>query len=203
MLHMPCLCGRFRIEVTKRPDYIHECNCTLCRKSGARWAYYDSSEVGVTGSLRSVVREGKAEPAAEIHLCEICGSKTHFTMTVAAVAKSGNVQTGVNMSLSNESDLNAIEMRYPDGRAWSGGADFGYASVSHWRLMHTSDDCRSSDKTAHHPPLPFETFTPGRRRQASSCSAVACSKGIPLRYTGVRHPEPSHKGCSRDCEALV
>jgi hypothetical protein len=30
------------------------------------------------------------------------------------------------MSLADESDLVGIELRYPDGRAWSGGVDFGY-----------------------------------------------------------------------------
>jgi hypothetical protein len=27
---------RIRLEVAKRPDFIHECNCSLCGKSGAR-----------------------------------------------------------------------------------------------------------------------------------------------------------------------
>ena len=37
-----------------------------------------------------------------------------------------NIQTGINMSLTSESDIVGLEFRYPDGRAWSGGADIGY-----------------------------------------------------------------------------
>jgi hypothetical protein len=60
------------------------------------------------------------------HFCGRCGSTTHFTLTASALLKFGNVQTGVNMSLADESDLVGIELRYPDGRASVGGADFGY-----------------------------------------------------------------------------
>jgi hypothetical protein len=35
MLTLSCHCRQIRIEIKKQPDYIHECNCTLCSKSGA------------------------------------------------------------------------------------------------------------------------------------------------------------------------
>ncbi len=125
MLNLSCLCGQIRIAIEKRPDFIHECNCTLCRKSGARWAYLHPSEVAVEGGTEGYSREDKEDPGAEIQFCARCGSTTHFTLTPSAVAKFGNVQTGVNMNLADESDLAGIELRFPDGRAWSGGA-FGY-----------------------------------------------------------------------------
>jgi hypothetical protein len=33
---------------------------------------------------------------------------------------------GVNMRLADESDLAGIELRYPDGQAWSGEGGFTY-----------------------------------------------------------------------------
>jgi hypothetical protein len=126
MLKLSCLCGRVRIEVLKRPHFINACNCTLCSKSGAHWAYFHPSDIKVTGVTRDYNREDKDDPAAEIHFCETCGSTTHFTLTESAIAKFGNVQAGVNMLLAAESDLVGVELRHPDGRAWSGGAEFGY-----------------------------------------------------------------------------
>jgi hypothetical protein len=70
MLKLSCLCGRVRIELAKRPDFINECNCTLCSKSGARWSYFHPSEVGIVGVTREYIREDKDDPAAEIHFCE-------------------------------------------------------------------------------------------------------------------------------------
>ena len=126
MLTLSCLCGQVRIGVAKRPGFINECNCTLCSKAGARWAYFHPSEVSIKGAARSYRRLDKDDPAAKIHFCENCGSTTHFTLTESAIAKYGNIQTGVNMLLADESDLAGIELRYPDGRAWSGETDFGY-----------------------------------------------------------------------------
>jgi hypothetical protein len=105
MLKLTCLCGQVRIEVAKRPDFINECNCTLCSKSGARWSYFHPSEVSIEGATREYGREDKDDPAAELHFCGRCGSTTHFTLTESAMSKFGNVQTGVNMSLADESDL--------------------------------------------------------------------------------------------------
>ncbi|MBO0904920.1 GFA family protein [Jiella sonneratiae] len=126
MLKLACLCGQVRIGVAKRPDFINECNCTLCSKAGACWSYFHPSDVSVEGATNRYSREDKDDPASEIHFCGRCGSTTHFTLTRSAIAKFGNVQTGVNMRLADESDLAGIELRFPDGRAWSGGPDFSY-----------------------------------------------------------------------------
>ena len=130
MLKFSCPCGRVRIELAKRPDYINACNCTLCTRSGANWAYFHPSDVAVAGVTKTYVREDKDDPAAEVHACEACGSTTHFTLTASAQAKFGNVQLGVNMVLADETDLTGVELRYPDGRAWSGGSEFGYVRAA-------------------------------------------------------------------------
>jgi hypothetical protein len=57
MLKLSCLCGQVRIEILRRPDFINECNCTLCSKSGARWAYFHPSDVTVTGTTKGYSRE--------------------------------------------------------------------------------------------------------------------------------------------------
>jgi hypothetical protein len=126
MMELTCICGRVRVSIDKRPDFIHACNCTLCRKSGARWGYFHPSEVSVAGDAKGYCRQDKADPAAEIHFCPACGATTHFVLTPSAVAKFGNGLVGVNMGLADESDLAGIELRYPDGRSWSGEGEFTY-----------------------------------------------------------------------------
>jgi hypothetical protein len=126
MLKLTCLCGRVRIETRKRPDLINECNCALCSKSGARWAYFHPSDVRVEGTTQGYSREDKDDPSARLQFCPHCGSTTHFTLTPSAIAKFGDVQLGVNVRLANESDLAGIELRYPDGQAWSGNGSFTY-----------------------------------------------------------------------------
>jgi hypothetical protein len=126
MLKLSYLCGEVRIETSKRPDFINECNCTLCSKSGARWAYFHPLEVSIEGATKGYSRGDKEEPAAEIRFCANCGSTTHFVLTESAVLKFGNSQMGVNVRLADEKDLAGTELRYPDGRAWPGKGGFSY-----------------------------------------------------------------------------
>lgn len=126
MLTLSCLCDQVRIELGKSPDFIHECNCLMCRKTGARWGYFHPSEITVSGATRGFSRQDKAVPNAEVRFCATCGATTHFVLTAAAAAKFGDTLAGVNMALAAERDLAGIELRYPDGAAWSGEGDFTY-----------------------------------------------------------------------------
>lgn len=126
MTRLACLCGRISVETATTPDFIHACNCTLCSGTGALWAYFDPSQVSVTGTGTSWSRTDKPDPAAVIHFCPTCGSTTHFTLSDSAVARVGNTMTGVNMRLADETSLVGIELRFPDGRNWPGTGAFGY-----------------------------------------------------------------------------
>jgi hypothetical protein len=126
MLTLHCLCGQVRIQTPKRPDFINECNCTLCSKTGARWAYFHPADVVIEGATKGYRRADKDDPAADVQFCAHCGSTTHFVLTESAIARFGNVQLGVNMRLADEKDLAGIELRYPDGRAWPGRGGFTY-----------------------------------------------------------------------------
>ena len=66
------------------------------------------------------------DAAAEVWFCATCGSTTHFTLTASAVEKFGDTLMGVNVRLADEDDLAGVELRFPDGRAWSGEGEFGY-----------------------------------------------------------------------------
>ena len=126
MLNLSCLCGQIRIELAKRPDFIHECNCTLCSKTGARWGYFHPSEVVVEGAAKGYCRDDKDDPNAEVRFCPTCGSTTHFVLTDSAIARFGNSLMGVNMWLAEPQELAGIELRYPNGQTWSGAGDFTY-----------------------------------------------------------------------------
>jgi len=126
MIALSCHCGEVRLEVARRPDFVNECNCTLCAKTGARWAYLDPAEVSVEGETCGYRRTDKADPGAEIHFCPKCGVTTHFVLTESAIARFGNTMMGVNTRLADQADLAGIELRYPDGRAWSGEGEFGF-----------------------------------------------------------------------------
>jgi len=126
MLSLSCLCGQIRIEIDRKPDYVHDCNCSFCTRAGALWGYFHPSEVRVEGEAETWYREDKDDPAALLASCGTCGAATHWTLTESAAAKFGNSLMGVNMRLADERDLAGVELRYPDGRAWPGHGEFSY-----------------------------------------------------------------------------
>jgi hypothetical protein len=125
-----CFCGAVSVVTSKRPDFVHACNCDLCRKSGARWGYFAPGEVTVTGQTATYQRHDKPDPVVAVHFCPACGSTTHFRLTESAAQKHGDVMMGVNAGLVDESALQGIELRYPDGKSWSGQGEFGYVRAS-------------------------------------------------------------------------
>lgn len=130
MIALTCHCEKVRVEVNRLPAFINACNCTLCRKSGGRWGYYNASEVSVTGTTQNYCRTDLETPAVALHFCPHCGATTHWTLTQAYQAETGANRVGVNMALLPDAELAGIEMRFPDGLSWDGEGDYSYVRVS-------------------------------------------------------------------------
>lgn len=122
-----CVCGQVEITIDRKPDFINDCDCGLCRKVGAAWGYFAVETVRASGETQSYSRADKDEPSVQIHSCGTCGTTTHFTLTEACKTRQDVVNhVGVNMRLFDSTDLFGLEVRYPSGAAWSGDGPFGY-----------------------------------------------------------------------------
>ena len=80
MIEAACHCGAVRLSAPSAPDTVTECNCSICRRLGARWAYYSPKQVRIT----------EAEPTdtyiwgdrdLTLHRCSDCGCVTHWHAT--------------------------------------------------------------------------------------------------------------------------
>lgn len=130
MVEGSCHCGAVRVTVEAPPAFINECNCTLCSKLGAWWGYYPESEVSVDGSTSAYCRHDKLLPSIQVYFCTICGATTHWRLTPPAKARLKSDRMGVNMRLLPRQPLRDIEVRFPDGLAWTGTGDYGYVRDS-------------------------------------------------------------------------
>ncbi|NKC01935.1 MAG: aldehyde-activating protein [Pseudomonadales bacterium] len=111
----------------KKPEFVHDCNCSLCRKSGAIWGYFSSAGVAISGETISFVRRDKQDPRVELHACKTCAVTVYFKFTPSIIAQNPMLdQIGVNTSLFSLGELKGIEMRFPDGENWSGLGAFEY-----------------------------------------------------------------------------
>lgn len=69
-----CHCGQCRWQLSGDPGRVTACNCTLCRRYGALWAYdYEGERIQLSGQTAIYTRLGKADPALEVHFCPTCG----------------------------------------------------------------------------------------------------------------------------------
>ncbi len=76
-----CHCGAVRFEIAAPPAWVLDCNCTLCRRYGALWAYTRSAE---PIELLSPPTPGATETniwndeELAFHRCAKCGCVMHM-----------------------------------------------------------------------------------------------------------------------------
>jgi hypothetical protein len=69
-----CHCGAASWTLAGDPGPATACNCTLCRRYGALWAYdYEGERINVSGPSAAYTRADEAEPSLEILFCPTCG----------------------------------------------------------------------------------------------------------------------------------
>ena len=91
MIEATCDCGAVRLQIASPPESVLDCNCSICHRYGALWAYYTLDQVRITGATTSYLRGKKS---TEFHHCAVCRCLSHWR----AVEKSVN-RMGVNARL--------------------------------------------------------------------------------------------------------
>ena len=71
MLSGTCHCGAVRIEIPSQPEALTLCNCSVCRRYGGLWAYFDVGTVTVTGHPETL-----RYTSGEIRRCVTCAVST-------------------------------------------------------------------------------------------------------------------------------
>ena len=109
-----CHCGRATIALPRAPDYVNQCNCSLCTKSGFRGIYYASEELRISGDFDTYLREDLPEAMIRILRCATCGVATHWE----PLSEPPYARMGVNSRLVDPALLEGVEVREIDGASW-------------------------------------------------------------------------------------
>ena len=107
MIEASCHCGAVKVQVPHAPEEVKECNCSICRRTGAVLAYYSPKDVRVSG-LTDTYIWGDRE--IEFHRCKVCGNFTHW----APVDKTLD-RMGVNVRLMPPEMLTDLRILKFDG----------------------------------------------------------------------------------------
>ena len=113
MLSASCHCGAVSLQVDRKPRQLTECNCSICRRYGALWAYYTRRSVRISAaspdSLAVYAWGGKT---LEFYHCANCGC----VMCHERSRKKGeDTRVGVNARMMQPADIAGIRVRKLDG----------------------------------------------------------------------------------------
>src|SRR5262245_45867586 len=78
MLTASCHCGSVTLELPRPPRTLTQCNCSICRRYGALWAYYRRRSVRVKAAPEALVTYLWRKQVREFQHCKRCGCVTHY-----------------------------------------------------------------------------------------------------------------------------
>ena len=108
-----CHCGAVTLEVKRAPRSITDCNCSICRRYGALWAYYNESTVRVRSVRGALMRYAWGRKKIVFNRCAHCGCVTHHQRA----RKTATSTVGVNARLFAPEIVAKARVRKLDGAA--------------------------------------------------------------------------------------
>ena len=111
MITATCHCGNVRIDILRKPGSVTECNCSICRRYGARWAYYTRKLVQISSGPDSTTAYVWGDRMIEFYHCNICGCVTHYE----SVNKTDDSRVAVNARMMSADIVSCVPVKKFDG----------------------------------------------------------------------------------------
>ena len=116
MIKSSCHCGAVTLSLPEAPTQLTDCNCSICRRIGALWAYYPVAEVQVTGHPEHTAEYVWGDKTLRTVRCAHCGNVTHWEPLQPAA----DSKMGVNTRLFEDPTLaaTAVVRRFDGADTW-------------------------------------------------------------------------------------
>lgn len=111
MYEASCHCGKVRMEIAELPPTVTDCNCSLCRRYGALWAYYRRDQVRLDAAPASLSAYVWGDRTIEFWHCRNCGCLTHYE----SVEKNPDSRFVINARMLPLATLQSLKVRKLDG----------------------------------------------------------------------------------------
>lgn len=111
MISGSCHCGAVHVEVPRRPPSVTNCNCSICRRYGVLWAYYQAKDVRIIAKPGATQKYRWGRNALDFVRCSSCGC----VMAWQRVDPSKGTRTGINMRNFDPLMLGAVRIKLLDG----------------------------------------------------------------------------------------
>ena len=111
MIRAACHCGAVRIELARKPRTLTACNCSICRRYGTLWVYYQRNDVRIRSGRGSTSAYAWGDRSIRFVRCRRCGCIMHWEPVRKAAAR----RIGVNARNLEPAVLSGIRVRRLDG----------------------------------------------------------------------------------------
>ncbi len=114
MISGSCHCGAVHISVAAKPRVLVSCNCSICRRYGTLWSYYDRGRVQIKRERGATMAYTWGHKHLRFVRCASCGC----VMTWEAVDRARR-RMGVNFRNFDPADISSARIRRLDGaKTW-------------------------------------------------------------------------------------
>lgn len=111
MLVGTCHRGAVTIALPFAPETATSCNCSMCRRLGGIWAYYEFGIVKITGHPERTQEYVQGDKTLRTIRCKTCGCVTHWEPLKPELG----LRHGVNLRNFNPKLLETVTVRCFDG----------------------------------------------------------------------------------------
>lgn len=112
MITASCHCGAVRIDMRRKPRSLTSCNCSICRRYGAIWAYFSRKSVDYRFETGAVSPYVWGHGSIEFFHCNRCGCVTHYERTAK---KGDDTRVGVNVRNADPAEVASTPLKKLDG----------------------------------------------------------------------------------------
>jgi hypothetical protein len=99
------------MEADRSPRGVTSCNCSICRRLGALWAYYSRKTARIVKGADNVAAYVWGDKTIEFYHCKTCGCATHYE----SVQKDADSRFAINGQCFAPEDLADVPVRHFDG----------------------------------------------------------------------------------------
>ena len=111
MLSATCHCGNVRVEIPGPPAEVTNCKCSICRRLGGLWGYYDVGAVKIFGHPVHTDDYVQGDRTLRVVRCRTCGCTTHWE----PLDPEKHTRLGVNIRNFEPSAIGDVRIRLLDG----------------------------------------------------------------------------------------
>ncbi len=111
MLTTTCHCGAVHVAIPHAPETAINCNCSICRRLGALWAYYPVGTVTISGHPEHTTGYVWGDRTLSTVRCRHCGCVTHWE----PLTDEAKGRMGVNIRNFEPEQIGDVRIRRFDG----------------------------------------------------------------------------------------